>query len=171
MSLSIHDATVPVLVRALTNLVNVLDKGSAYAEAEKIDPAVLISMRLYPDMFPLTRQVQIVSDQAKGGVARLIGQEPPKWPDSEASFAELKERIQKTIAFVQAADAGKFEGAETRPVTLKFPNGALNFKSGWDYLSKFVLPNVYFHSTTTYGILRHCGVKLTKGDFIGPTDG
>jgi len=167
MSLSIHDASVPVVVRAMQSLVGVIEKGRLHAESEKFDPVVLLATRLYPDMFPLSRQIQIVSDQCKGGIARLAGVEPPKMADTETTFVEFKERIEKTIAFVKSVDVKKFEGAGTRPIEIKFPNVTLNFKNGWDYFLGFVLPNVYFHSSTAYGILRHCGVKVGKQDFIG----
>jgi hypothetical protein len=167
MSLSIHDASVPVVVRAMQSLVGVIEKGRLHAESEKFDPAVVLATRLYPDMFPLSRQIQIVSDQCKGGIARLAGVEPPKFADTETTFAELKERLEKTLAFVKGVDVKKFEGAGTRPLEIKFPNNTLNFKNGWDYLLGFVLPNVYFHSSTAYGILRHLGVKIGKHDFIG----
>jgi hypothetical protein len=167
MSLSIHDASVPVLVRALTNLGAVLEKGRLHAESEKIDPAILLGMRLYPNMFSLTRQVQVVSDGAKGCMARLAAVEAPKFEDTESSFEQLKQRVDKTLAFVKGFEARQLEGADSRPVVVKFPNGALNFKNGWDYLLTFVLPNVYFHSSTAYDILRHAGVKLGKGDFLG----
>ena len=167
MSLSIHEGVVPVLVRALHALQGVIEKGRVHAESEKFDPSVLLAQRLFPDMFPLSRQVQVVSDQCKGCIARLAGVEPPKYPDTETTFAELHERLEKTVRYVQSFDAAKLEGAGTRPIELKFPNASLNFKSGWDYYLTFVLPNVYFHSTTAYDILRHCGVKLGKADFIG----
>jgi hypothetical protein len=167
MSLSIHDATVPVFVRAMQSLSGVIEKGRLHAETEKWDPSVLLATRLYPDMFPLSRQIQVVSDQCKGGASRLAAIEPPKYPDTESSFAELKERLDKTIAFVKGIDRQKFEGADKRVVELKFPNNTLTFKNGWDYLLAFVLPNVYFHCSAAYGILRHCGVKLGKADFMG----
>lgn len=167
MSLSIHEAAVSTFVRALQALSGVLEKGRLHAESEKIDPSVLLSMRLYPDMFPLSRQVQVVSDQCKGGISRLAGLEPPKFPDTETTFAQLEERLDRTVVHVKSIESQKFEGADKRPVELKFPNNTLNFKNGWDYLFVFVLPNVYFHSTTAYGILRHAGVKLGKADFIG----
>jgi len=167
MNLSIHDASVPLVVRTMQSLVGVIEKGRLHAESEKFDPAVLLATRLYPDMFPLSRQIQIVSDQCKGGISRLAAVEPPKFADTETSFAELKERIEKTIAFVKGIDAKKFEGAGARPIELKFPNNTFNFKNGWDYFLGFVLPNVYFHSSMAYGILRHCGVKLGKQDFVG----
>lgn len=167
MSQSIYEVTVPTLLRAFDNLVVVLDKGRAHAEQEKIEPSVLLNMRLYPNMFPLTRQVQIASDTAKGGVARLAGLEPPKFEDNEASFADLKARIEKTQAFLRSVNAGQLEASESRAVVLKFPSRTLNFKNGWDYVLTFVFPNVFFHSTTAYDILRHGGVAVGKGDFLG----
>jgi hypothetical protein len=167
MSLSIHEAVVPVLVRALQSLTGVIEKGRLHAENEKFDPSVLLATRLYPDMFPLSRQIQVVSDQCKGCMARLAGVEPPKYPDIETTFAELKERLEKTVKYVQSFDAGKLEGAGKRPIELKFPNNSLTFKTGWDYYLAFALPNVYFHCATAYDILRHCGVKLGKADFMG----
>jgi uncharacterized protein len=171
MSLSIHDASVPVLASALTNLAGVIEKGRLYAESEKIEPAVLLGMRLYPNMFALTRQVQVVSDTSKGCMARLAGVEAPKYEDTESSFAELKQRVDKTLAFVKSFQPRQLEATEGRPVVIKFPNATLNFKNGWDYLQTFVLPNVYFHSSMAYGILRHAGVKLGKGDFLGSIGG
>lgn len=167
MSQSIYEVTVPTLLRAFDNLAVVLDKGRAHAEQEKIEPSVLLNMRLYPSMFPLTRQVQIASDTAKGGMARLAGVEAPKFEDNEASFGELAARIEKTQAFVRSFKPAQLEASESRAVVIKFPNRTLNFKNGWDYLLTFVLPNVYFHSTTTYAILRHCGVPVGKADFLG----
>jgi hypothetical protein len=167
MSLSIHDASVPVLSRALSNVAAIVEKGRLHAESEKLDPAVLLGMRLYPNMFAFTRQVQVVSDTAKGCMARLAGVEAPKYEDTEASFAELKQRIDNTLVFVKGFEPRQLEGAESRAVVLKFPNSSLNFTSGWDYLQSFVLPNVYFHSAMAYGILRHGGVKLGKSDYLG----
>ena len=167
MSQSIYDASVPWILHALGNLGNVLEKGSAHCEKEKVDPSALLSARLYPDMFALTRQVQVVSDQAKGGAARLAGVEPPKFADTESSFAELKARLDNTASFLKGLDQARFNGADTRPIELKFPQGTLNFANGWTYLLGFVLPNIYFHSATAYDILRHNGVKIGKQDFIG----
>ena len=118
-------------------------------------------------MFALTRQVQVVSDQAKGGAARLAGVEPPKFADTEGSFAELKARLDSTASFLKGLDKARFDGAGTRPIEVKFPQATLNFSSGWSYLLGFVLPNIYFHSATAYDILRHNGVKVGKQDFIG----
>jgi uncharacterized protein len=167
MSQSIYEVTVPTLLKAFDNLAVVLDKGHAHAEQEKIEPAVLLNMRLYPNMFPLTRQVQIASDTAKGAVARLAGVEPPKFEDNESSFAELKARVEKTQAFVRGFKAAQLESAESRAVIIKFPSRTLTFKNGWDYVLTFVFPNVFFHSATAYDILRHCGVPVGKGDFLG----
>jgi uncharacterized protein len=167
MSLSIYEVAVPTFVRALSNLGVVLDKGRSHAESEKIDPSVLLGMRLFPDMLPLTRQVHIASDMAKGCVARLAQIEPPKYADDEASFPELQARIEKTVKFMREIQPRQMEGAAERPIELKFPNRTLNFSSGLEYLLGFALPNVYFHCTTGYNILRHAGVKLGKADFIG----
>jgi hypothetical protein len=166
MPLSIHQASVPVFARVLGNLSAILDKGLADAEARKIDPAVFLNARLAPDMHPLTRQVQIASDAAKGCAARLAGVEPPSFPDVEASFPELKERLAKTVAFAQGLDPASFEGAESRQIKLTFPGGEFNF-SGQDYLFNFALPNLFFHATTAYAILRHNGVQVGKRDFLG----
>src|SRR5579862_2824044 len=133
MSQSIYEVTVPTLLKAFDNLAVVLDKGRAHAEQEKIEPAVLLNMRLYPNMFTLTRQVQIASDTAKGAVARLAGVEPPKFDDNEASFAELLTRIERTQTFMRSFKAAQLEASETRAVVLKFPSRTLNFKNGWDY--------------------------------------
>jgi len=167
MSLSIHDASVPVLARALTNVAGIVEKGRLHAESEKVDPAVLLGMRLYPNMFALTRQVQVVSDTAKGCMARLAAVEAPKYEDTESSFAELKQRVEKTLNYVKGFEPRQLEAAESRAIVLKFPNSTLNFKNGWDYLLTFVLPNVYFHSSMAYAILRHGGVKLGKSDYLG----
>jgi hypothetical protein len=165
--MSIYEASIPWLLHALGNLGNVLEKGQAHCEKEKIDPTAMLSARLYPDMFALTRQVQVVSDQCKGGAARLAGVEAPRFDDTEKSFEELKTRLESTAGFLKSLEQSRFEDAGTRPIELKFPQSALNFSSGWTYLMGFVLPNVYFHSATAYDILRHNGVKLGKPDFIG----
>lgn len=167
MSLSIYDVTVPTYVRALTALAAVMEKGRVHAENEKIDPSVLLGMRLFPDMLPLTKQVQIATDNAKGGAARLAQVEAPKFEDNETTFAQLHERLEKTIAFLKGLSAKQFEGAAERPVTLKFPHRTFEFKSGLEYLQTFATPNVYFHCTTAYAILRHAGVKIGKADFLG----
>lgn len=167
MAISMYQASVPVLVHVLSNLKSLLEKGVAHAEARKIDPAVLLGGRLYPDMFALCRQVQIASDTAKGGVARLAGREAPKYEDNETSFAELIARLEKTIDYIRSVPEAEINGSEERPIVLTLPSRTLTFK-GLDYLQNFVIPNVYFHEVTTYGILRHNGVELGKQDFLGP---
>lgn len=167
MTISMYQASIPVFLRALDNLSAILDIGAAHAEAKKIDPLVLTGSRLYPDMFPMSRQVQIACDMVKGGAARLAGVEPPPRPDTEKTFAELKQRIEWTAAFLRRFDAEQIDGSEARPIVIKTPFGELNFL-GQQYLLGFVLPNLYFHSTTAYNLLRHAGVELGKRDFLGP---
>lgn len=161
-----HSMSVPVFVKTLGNLSTILDKAAAHAEAKKIDPAVLLAARLFPDMFNLTRQVQIACDFAKGSVARLAGEEPPKYEDNETTIAQLKERIERTIAFVQGFAESRFAGAEAREITLKIRDQTHVYK-GLPYLTHLALPNFFFHATTAYDILRHNGVELGKRDFIG----
>jgi len=166
MSLSVYAVTVPVFVRALTNLAAILDKAAAHCEAKKIDPAVLIGMRLYPDMLPLARQVRIACDFAKGAVARLAGQEVPRWDDSEVGFADLKARIERTIEFVSAFTPAQLDAAPGRSVTVTMRGEDKTFEA-MHYLLAMALPNFWFHTTTAYAILRHAGVELGKRDFIG----
>ena len=162
-----YDLTVPVFARLLGNLETLLDKAAAHAEAKKFDPAVLVQARLAPDMFPLVKQVQIAADFAKGGVARLTGAEPPKWEDTESSFAELKARIGRTREFVEAHTPERFVGALERQVEIKL-GGQPVALSGLNYLNRVVLPNFYFHLVTAYDILRHNGVDIGKRDYLGP---
>ena len=169
MTLSLYDIAAPLFRVQLSALAAVLDKGAASAEARKIDPAVLLGARLAPDMFPLTRQVQIATDIARGCVARLAGLEPPKEDDTETSFAELKARIQRTIDYIDGVSPAALEGAERREITLKQRTGEITM-SGIKYLTWFAIPNVGFHSTTAYNILRHNGVEIGKRDFLGPKD-
>ncbi|MDE2149764.1 MAG: DUF1993 family protein [Gammaproteobacteria bacterium] len=166
MSISMFAASVPVFERGLTNLKAVLAKGEALAKARDFDPAVLITARLAPDMFALSRQVQIASDTAKGAAARLAGLEVPSWPDTESNFAELAVRIDRTLEFLHTFTPAQIDGSEQRPIELHTRRGVLRF-TGLDYLRHFVLPNFYFHFTTTYLILRHNGVELGKMDFLG----
>lgn len=161
-----YQASIPALLRNLENLDKILDKAVIYAETQKIDPSVLLNARLAPDMYPLVRQVQIVTDVVKGFAARISGQEVPGYPDTEASFPELKARVAKTIAFVKSLDEEQVDGSELKQVTLKFGSRELSYL-GQDYLLDFVLPNLYFHITTAYAILRHNGLKLEKKDFLG----
>ena len=161
-----YDASVPTLTRALTNLIHVLEKGAAHAEAKKIEPSVLVTARLFPDMFPLTKQVQIASDVAKFGTSRLAGVEGPKWEDNEASFPELIERARKTIAYLETLKPAQFDDG-TRMVTFPSQNQNHTWPASL-YLFTRVIPNVFFHCTTTYNILRHNGVEIGKTDFLGP---
>jgi len=166
VAISIYDQIVPPLSKMLTNLDNVLKKAEADAEARKIDPSVFVNGRLAPDMLSLTRQVQIMTDQAKGGASRLAGLEPPKWPDEEKTFADLHARIAKAIAYLNTFKPAQFDAADTRNIELKFPNASFTF-TGKDYLLTNLLPNFYFHYTTAYAILRHNGVQIGKRDYLG----
>ena len=166
MTISMYQASVPVCIRALNNLIGILKKGAAHAEAKKIDPTVLLNTRLAPDMFPLVKQVQIVSDVSRRGIARLAGVEAPSFTDDETTFAELIERLQKTIAFFETITPAQVDGSEEKTITLPIRDQTMTF-AGLPYLLSFILPNVYFHVTTTYAILRHCGVELGKVDFLG----
>ena len=163
---AMYDASVPTITRALTNLIGILDKGAAHAEARKIEPAVLVGSRLYPDMFPLAKQVQIAADVAKLGTARLAQAEAPKHEDNEKTFPELVERLRSTIAFLETLEPGQFDDG-TRMVTFPLQRESKTWP-GARYLYTRVLPNVFFHCTTTYNILRHNGVELGKADFLGP---
>jgi hypothetical protein len=165
MSLSLYHVSAPELARALGNLKGILQKAEAHCEAKKIDHNALLQARLYPDMFPLLRQVQIACDSAKG-VARMTSVAVPAHEDNEKTFADLAARIDKAIAFVNTLKAAEFEGAEDKKVELAFPNVTLNF-TGITFINNFVLPNFYFHVTTAYAILRHNGVELGKGDYLG----
>ncbi|QOZ85578.1 MULTISPECIES: DUF1993 domain-containing protein [Chromobacterium] len=166
MSVSMYQASVPVLIRGLSNLSAILVKAAADAAARNIAPDVLLNARLAPDMFALTRQVQIASDSAKGCAARLAGVEVPSYADDEASFADLQQRIAKTVAFLQGFNAAQIDGSEAREVVLKVRGDEIRF-SGQNYLLGFVLPNFYFHLTAAYAILRHNGVALGKMDYLG----
>lgn len=166
MNLSMYDASVPVFIRVLDNLAAILEKAAAHAENRKIDPSVLVSARLYPDMFPLSRQVQIASDAAKGGAARLAGVEIPSFEDNEKTFAELVTRLRKTIDFLRTLRPEQFSGSEERTVTWK-TRTAEKTMQGMPYLLNHVTPNLYFHVTAAYAILRHSGVEVGKGDFLG----
>lgn len=167
MPLSMYQASIPVFTRFFNNLSAILTKAEAHAKAKKIEPSVLINARLAPDMFPLSRQIQIASDSVKGCAARLAGVEVPSFPDTETSFAELQARIKKTVDFIKTFQPKQIDGTEEKAVTLKMgERGDVKFK-GQDYLLNFVLPNFYFHITAAYAILRHNGVEIGKGDFLG----
>lgn len=166
MAISMYLVSVPVFVKTLGNLAAILDKGATFAAARKVDPSVLLGYRLAPDMLNLTRQVQIAADHAKRAAARLAGIEPPVYEDNEASFADLKTRIDKTLAFINTLKPGQIDGSEARDITLKI-GGANQTLSGQTYLLHNALPNFFFHVTTAYAILRHCGVEIGKKDFIG----
>ena len=166
MTISMYSASVPYFIRMLGNLKACLEKGAAHAQARKFDPVVLFNSRLAPDMLPLSRQVQIASDNAKGCPARLAGIDPPKFNDDETTYAQLIERIDKTLAFLKTLKPAQVDGSEGREIVLKFPNNTFNF-NGQDYLSFFAIPNFTFHVTTAYNILRHNGVEIGKADFLG----
>jgi hypothetical protein len=161
MSFTIYDASVPVFVNMLTNMRSWLDKAAGEG-----DPAVLVEARLVEDMKPLAAQYQFASDSAKNAIARLIGIDPPAMPDTETTFAELQQRCDKTIAFLQGVDPGSLAGSEDREVSIKFPSGMGYRFTGADYLRRFALPNFYFHATTAYAILRAQGVSLGKPDYL-----
>ena len=161
-----YQATIPSLTLTLTNLMGILEKGAAYAEAKKIDPAILIGTRLYPDMFPLSRQVQIASDIARRGTARLAGVEVPSVEDNEVTFPELIARLEETIAYLETFTPQQIDGTETKSINLPVGGETMVF-NGQSFLFSFVLPNVYFHVTTAYNILRHCGVEVGKRDYLG----
>jgi hypothetical protein len=166
MKIPMYDACVPSSIRMLNNLAAILEKAAAHAEAKKIDPNVLVNARLYPDMFPLGRQVQIASDSAKGGAARLAGLDPPSYPDDEKTLPELIARAKKTVAYLETLKPALFEGSEDRTINWKSRTTERTMQ-GEPYLLHQVLPNVYFHVTTAYNILRHNGVELGKMDFLG----
>ena len=166
MSLSMYQSSIPVFIHMLGNLRNILQKGAAHATNKNFDPTVLVNSRLAPDMFALARQVQIATDMVKGCAARLAGIEPPKYEDNETSFDELVARIDKTISFLKEFSPAQIDNTEAKEITLALRTRTLNF-DGKTYLQHFVIPNMYFHITTTYNILRHNGVELGKQDFIG----
>lgn len=164
---SMHRASVPVFVRALTALAALLEKGEAHAKAQGQDPDALVAARLAPDMLPLAGQVQRASDAAKGAVSRLTGVAAPAMPDEETTFAQLQKRVADTLAYIQGVDPQAFEGSDARTVELKLPAVTLTF-TGEDYLFDFALPNFFFHVVTAYDILRHNGVSIGKLDYLGP---
>ncbi len=166
MNISMYQASVPRLAHMLRNLAAILDKAQAHALAKKIEPSVLLGSRLFPDMLPLLKQIQIATDHAKGAVARLAGAELPKFPDTEQSFEELQARVARTIAFVESFSAEQIDGSEERQVSLKAGGQEMSFQ-GLPYLLGYAMPNFYFHLVTAYNILRHNGVEIGKRDYIG----
>ena len=167
MTISLHQASVPVFQRSLTNLKGILTKAAAHAVAKKIDESVFLNARLSPDMFPLLRQVQITCDFAKGPCARLAGIDVPKFEDDEKTFADLMARIDKTIAYVGTFQSAQIDGQEDRDITITIAGNPVAFK-GQVYLIHFGLPNFYFHMSMAYAILRHNGLEIGKNDFLGP---
>jgi uncharacterized protein len=167
MSFSMSTSSIPTFEIGLSALSTVLDKAATHAAAKKIDPSVLLQARLSPDMFPLVRQVQIASDQAKNGLSRLAGVEPPRHEDNETTIDQLKDRLARTLSYLKSIDQKKVDASADNDIT--FPLGPTNkgHMKGADYLNHFVLPNFYFHMTAAYAILRHCGVDLGKRDFLG----
>ena len=166
MAISMYQASVPRFVNILGNLSNILDKAQAHVDAKKIDAAVLPTYRLFPDMLPMSKQVQIVTDTAKGVVARLAGIDIPAYEDNETTLAELKARIAKTIAFIQSVSADKIDGTEDKDIVIKRGDKETHYK-GMQFLLGHAVPNFYFHVATTYNILRHNGVEIGKRDFLG----
>jgi hypothetical protein len=166
MTMSMYSASVPVFKHMLSNLSHILDKGQAHCEARKIDPTALTTFRLAPDMLPFTRQVLIACDAAKLGVARISGVEAPKFEDQESTFAQLKERIGKTLAYLESVPAGTLDGTEDKEVTFPVGRDKTRTMSAQAYLTTWALPNFFFHVTTAYAILRHNGVDLGKADYL-----
>jgi hypothetical protein len=169
MTISMYQASVPVFVRMLTNLKGILNKAAGHAQAKKIDEAALLNARLFPDMFVFTRQVQIACDFARGTGARLAGKEPPAYEDTEQTIAELIARIDRSIDYVRTLTAREIDGSEAREIVRPLRGEPKKF-TGINYLLQFALPNFFFHTTTAYAILRHNGIDIGKGDFIGPLD-
>ena len=167
MPFSLSQASLPVFELHLNALSAVLDKGEAHAAAKKIDPTVLLHSRLAPDMFDLTRQVQVSSDQARRGASRLAGAEAPSYEDNETTIAELKARLAKTVAYLNTLDGKKIDAAAERDIAFPLGPNMTGHMKGDDYLNHFLLPNFYFHVTAAYAILRHCGVDIGKRDFLG----
>jgi hypothetical protein len=167
MTISMFQASVPAFIRSLNNLAAILEKGAAHAQANKIDEAVLLGSRLFPDMFPLTRQVQIASDTAKSGAGRLAGVEFPAYEDKETTFQELIARVRNTVAYLETLRPVQIDGSEDKTVSWQTRSSTKSMQ-GLPYLMNHLLPNVHFHVTTAYAILRHNGIQIGKKDFLGP---
>jgi hypothetical protein len=168
MPISMYEVSTQIFILSLNNLAAILDKAATHADAKKVDPKALPAARLIVDMLPLSSQIQIACDTAKGAAARLAGVDIPKHEDTESTIPELKARVAKTLDFIKSIKPEQLQGAETRDIELKFPSGTLKF-TGLSYLTNFVLPNFFFHMTMTYALLRKNGVDLGKRDFLGPT--
>ena len=166
MSISMHSTSVPICSTMLANLSHFIDKAQTFVDTRKCEPAALTQYRLAPDMLPFTRQVLIACDAAKNGIARISGVAAPKFDDTETTFAELKERIGKTIAFIESVPADKLDGTEAREITFPVGREATRTMAAEAYLKHWMLPNLFFHVTTAYAILRHNGVELGKGDYL-----
>jgi hypothetical protein len=167
MTISMHSACAPIFVKTLGNMLVWLDKAQAHAETRKFDTANYLGQRLAPDMLPFTRQIQIATDAAKGCMARLAGVEMPKWDDTEASFDQLRERVRKCIDYVQTFSAAQIDGSEQRAIVIPMRSGDPLKLDGESFMKHYALPNFFFHSTAAYLLLRHNGVDLGKGDFLG----
>jgi hypothetical protein len=166
MNISMYQASVPRFVNILGNLSNILDKAQAHVDAKKLDTATLTTYRLFPDMLPMTTQVQIACDAAKGVVARLAGVEIPVYEDNEKTLADLKARVTKTIAFIESVTPGQIDGTEDKEIVIKRGDKETRY-NGMQFLLGHALPNFYFHVTTTYNILRHNGIEIGKRDYLG----
>ncbi|MBB6094456.1 hypothetical protein HNQ60_003343 [Povalibacter uvarum] len=166
MNMSMYQASVPMFIHTLKNLRAILEKGLAYAEARKFDPNILAGSRLFPDMLPFSRQIQIASDAAKGAAARLAGIDPPKFEDTETTLPELIARIDKTLDFLKSVQPAQIDGSEEREITIKTPRQEFKF-TGAVFLRHWAIPNFFFHVTTAYNLLRHAGVEIGKADYLG----
>lgn len=167
MTISMFQASVPAFIRALNNLAAILEKGAAHAQARKIDDAVMLSSRLFPDMFPLARQVQIATDTARSGAGRLAGAEFPSYDNKEANFNDLALRIRNSIAYLESLQRSQIDGSEDKTISWQSRSSTKSMQA-LPYLMNHLLPNIHFHVTTAYCILRHNGVEIGKKDFLGP---
>ena len=166
MTISMYQASIPVFNHMFKNLIHIMEKGAAFAKEKDIEEPVLLEARLAPDMFPFKRQIQIATDVARRGIARLAGDELESVEDNEASFAELCDRVRSTIARLESYSAEQIDGTEEKSLTVELPNHTLQF-NGQDFLLTFIIPNIYFHISTAYDLLRHNGVELGKADYLG----
>ena len=166
-TITMHSASAPIFIRMLSNLLTWLDKAEAHAAARKFDTNNYLGLRLAPDMLPFVRQIQIASDSAKGAMGRLAGAELPKWDDNEASFAELRARVARTIDYVKSFEPAQIDGSESRPITVPRRTGDPLQFDGETFLKHYALPNFFFHLTTAYALLRQAGVEIGKGDYLG----